>query len=74
MIVTQGERTAKLADTLWASDDDSFALWLNTAFPPADREAPALIDELRHHGLTVDGQAPHDEPAPVASNEKQDDE
>lgn len=69
MIVTQGERTATLADTTdhWLSDDDSFALWLNTAFPPARREVPALVDELRHHGLTVDGQPPHEEREPVAA-------
>lgn len=63
MEVTQGERTATLADTTdhWLSDDDSFALWLNTSFPPAGREVPALVEDLLHHGLTVDGQAPYEE-------------
>jgi hypothetical protein len=35
----------------WEHDDPTTALWLNTSFPPAGREAAELIVELTAHGI-----------------------
>lgn len=35
----------------WAHDEPTTALWLNTSFPPAGREAAELIVELTAHGI-----------------------
>ncbi len=61
MKITQGDNVATLASSTdrWESADESFALWLNTTFPPAGRVVPELVEELRHHGLAVDGQEPY---------------
>jgi hypothetical protein len=35
----------------WEHDQPTTALWLNTSFPPAGREASELIVELTAHGI-----------------------
>jgi hypothetical protein len=35
----------------WAHDEPTTALWLNTSFPPAGREASEMIVELTAHGI-----------------------
>jgi hypothetical protein len=35
----------------WEHDEPTTALWLNTSFPPAGREASEMIVELTAHGI-----------------------
>lgn len=61
MKVEQNGNVAEYNGTTFESDNPSFALWLNTAFPAPTPEA------LLACGLTVDGVAPptpEPEPAP----------
>ncbi|MBY0490618.1 MAG: hypothetical protein K2R93_12320 [Gemmatimonadaceae bacterium] len=65
MRITQGDHAATFTPGEgYTSENDSFALWLSTAFPEPTAE------DLREHGLTVDGIGPvSDEPALVITHD-----
>lgn len=71
MQITQGDKTATFTEGQgYASDDASFAFWLNSTFP-----AKPYADAAQHKaallaaGLTVDGVAPP-EPEPEPEHEE----
>lgn len=35
----------------WSHEEPTTALWLNTSFPPAGREASELVVDLTAHGI-----------------------
>ena len=49
--VTLDSVFAAIAAKRWEHDEPTTALWLNTSFPPAGREASELIVELTAHGI-----------------------
>lgn len=53
-IVTLDQIVAAITSGRWAHETPGTELWLNTSFPPKDREIDAFVQELQAYGVAVE--------------------